>query len=279
MLRTAVARNSLLLSIVAVGLGGLAIYIGCQFGSPWREIVAAWGAAVLGAGGLALITRLSLRGEHAELIRQTNIRQALSDAFRTSENLREDALGLGVSRIIANLSDLQRQVPLEGAVAGAKIVYIMGTTVTRTSILKTLFQNNSDTKFRVIFVDESAGSDPHGVILRALGIIHDVQVQGKILVAETDLRASAEDVSNLEYKKILCVPTFSAVLALWREDDKTVKGWLQVDHYLIRTRSDARLWLVLEHQGEPGLLFKRYQNLVEEMWRSPDRYDISKVSI
>ncbi len=54
-------------------------------------------------------------------------------------------------------------------------------------------------------------------------------------------------------------------------------GRLQVDHYLLRTSPDSRLWLAIEEPG--SVLFDRYSTLIEDIWYNHERYDIRTANI
>jgi hypothetical protein len=273
----ATKRNHLLISVIGVIVGTVAILVAfLQLKDVWQTSLAAFGSAILGAGAQGLLSYLSLKREYEELTRSTDLGEALRNAFRFSENAREDCLALGIRRIVCSLSDLQSSIPLSKMIEGASEVYFLGTTMSRTAVLDGLFQSNPNTEFRFIFVDPD-GLSPE--LAAAMQVIHDIEIVNKAAVSENDLMRTASVRQNVKYKKIQFVPTFSAVLALWRnrQEEDPVRGWLQVDCYFLRTRSDARLWMILEADHNKSILFDRYKNVIEGLWNKSDSYDIRNV--
>jgi hypothetical protein len=273
----ATKRNHLLVSLVGVIIGITAIlYAFFKLKDVWQTSFAAFGSAILGAGAQGLLSYLSLKREYEELARSTDLGQALRNAFRFSENAREDCLALGIRRIVCTLGELQSMVPLSKAIEGATQVYILGTTMSRTAVLNGLFQSNPQTEFRFIFVDPDKLTPE---LAAAMQIIHDIEIVNKAAVSEDDLKKTIFARQNVKYKKLQFVPTFSAILALWqnKHEGKMVRGWLQTDCYFLRTRSDARLWMILESDHNKSVLFDRYKGVIEALWNNPDDFDIRKI--
>jgi hypothetical protein len=269
-------RNHLLVSVIGVIVGIVAILVAFfKLKDVWQTSFAAFGSAILGAGAQGLLSYLSLKKEYEELARSTDLGEALREAFRFSENAREDCLKLGIRRIICTLGDLQSAVPLAQAIDGATEVYILGTTMSRTAVLNGLFQSNPQTEFRFIFVDPDQLSPE---LAAAMQVIHDIEIVNKAAVSEDDLKKTMSARQNVKYKTIQFVPPFSAILALWKNHNgEGVRGWLQTDSYFLRTRSDARLWMILESDYNESVLFDRYKGVIEGLWNKPDDYDIRKI--
>jgi len=254
-------RARLLLAAVGllVGAGLIVVpHFALPETSPWLSVLTHLGSAVVAAAFVAVGTQFALTGELERL--------------DWVDPLREDAEGLGIVRLMADLREVQAQVPLHEALREASLVYILGTTVTNTTgRMYGLMSANPHTEFRLLHA-----SLPEGVrgetLEHVLHIIHDQPVRLKIGVANEELARLAAP--NIKAKQLACVPTFSAILAEWRDG----RCWLQVDHYLMRTKCDHRLWVTLDSRKGRSDLLTRYRKIINDMWDHPERYDVTELA-
>jgi hypothetical protein len=250
-------RARFLLNIVGLLVGAALIVIPhflLSEKSTWPPVLTHLGSAILGAAFVALVTQFALTGELEHVDR--------------GDLLAEDAQRLGLTRLMADLRDVQDQVPLKESLRDASVVYILGTTISNTARMHGLISASPRTEFRFLYVNLPNG-EAGQTLERTISIIHDQAVGKKIQAADEDL--SGSKVANLKYKQLCCAPTFSAILAEWQDG----RCWLQVDHYLMRTKCDHRVWLTFDNNKGRAELLTRYKAIIDDMWQRPERYDIT----
>ncbi len=264
-----IVKVRVVMSILAVALGAVCIAVALRFvNGALQPILNSIGGAVLGAGLLTLVTAFTLPQQVADLIKHDDLTKAIREAFEASHELYQDGHRLGVSRIFGHLADLKRDIPVKDLVRDAEVVYFMGTSLSAVTLWREMIADQERTKFRFLFVAISDGPLP--AWLGALEVIHDVRLTAKLAATSDELRAIQALHSNVEWKALSFVPPFSAILAVGGPADRRW-GRLQTDHYLLRTSADARFWLYLEDHKSP--LFQRLQQVIENAWKDPARYD------
>lgn len=177
---------------------------------------------------------------------------------------------LGINRIFGHLDDVQKEIPLNILIEGAQTVYFLGTSLSITALRDRFIRENTETDFRFIFV--TLGEEDRKELSNALAIIHNTAMDSKLQETEMAFSRISSKFSNVHHKSVVFVPPFSAILALGTSHDGKEWGRLQIDHYLLRTVPDSRLWLFLE--DNQSALFVRYRQIVEDIWTNPDKYDV-----
>jgi hypothetical protein len=275
LLKKVLSNFRVAVAFIGIFLGGLLTYIAFEvFQGVWQTSVAAIGSALLGAGFLALYDALTFTNEIKKIFRENSLKEALREAFNRADNLRQDGIRLGIVRILASISEV-RQQPIEELIGNAKEVYILGTTVFTTAIISPFLESKPNTQFR--FILASLPEQKGNLLEKALSIIHNISIRGQLEDAKRKLEIRKSNSSNVDYKTIQFVPTFSAILAIGESEDGEPWGRLQVDHYLLLTAPDSRLWLVIEGPGT--VLFDRYRDRIKDIWDNPKKYDVRTTNI
>jgi len=163
------------------------------------------------------------------------------------------------------------QVNLSEFVKGAAIVYVMGTTLSVSMMKESLIREHPYTRFRFIYSQLSGPFD--AAIERALQIIHNAPIRSKLEATDDTMAALGKSFTNVEYKSIPFITTFSAILALSESTSEVTWGRLQLDHYLLRVTPDRRFWVIVNGPGT--LLFDRYRAIIEDIWNDPSNYTLT----